>query len=269
MLLDGSHPEIVLVWIAVILIGIVGTSISGAAFGPARREQMLNRIRHLHPDDPVLATLHGSSIGGEDEPDFDHLLAAAERGVYVCVRRRGSLFFDGLTARATSWQRLRPVVADRSGGSWTLWLAGDHGEGDVVGFLDVARPFMRDPSGCLGPAKATLPNVGLEHVLHGAAEAKTDLWEKPPAPAMLATTADGILIVTQPMQRWRSTPPAGDATLQLVVWRDLSTVEQDEAALPTVRLTWARDEFTLYNCVMGDPQAFVQTAGVGATLGRL
>ena len=49
MLLDGSHPEIVLVWIAVILIGIVGTSISGAAFGPARREQMLDRIRHLIP----------------------------------------------------------------------------------------------------------------------------------------------------------------------------------------------------------------------------
>jgi hypothetical protein len=193
-----------------------------------RDRELRERLAADFPDRTVLALAQGERSGGEDDPDYDHMMAASEDGVMYCERRRGFVirpravqrylpggryFSDRWQTRFSEWANVGPVVATIAD-KHTFWLrvAETRLETDTVTFLAVILKYVADPSGYLGIANEAALGGRLRGVLHGAADTG-----EVPRPALLACTdAEILLIKRSPKGLLRRTPK--EPTVTRIGW---------------------------------------------------
>jgi hypothetical protein len=178
-------------------------------------------------------------LGGEDDPDYDLLLAATDRCLIYCSRRRGASLNDRWDDDVILWENVRPLVV-RCGtkGDLSIYLLGQSADGDAQAMLAAARPHLIDPSGHLDVATKICGGEELVAVVHGGR------GKDPSSPCLIGCTSAGILIAEKRKAR-------------VIPWAAQPTVEISAGPPTTVVIRHGRRRFELQTPILGDSETFV------------
>jgi hypothetical protein len=167
---------------------------------------------------------------------------------------------DHWRVRFTRWADLRVWATPWGRDSYSLWLNRQDAQGDVLGFLGVARGRLRDPSGFVQAAVKATGGSKLVVALHGTAtkDAPTSVS---PNPVLIACFQSGIVVLRLDTRWWRLRDPK-DPTPTVVPWAEHPKVEIVQATLPSLKVSWSTGKAELHHCIHGDVAEFVRSVAL-------